>query len=89
MAIKQPFDMLVLQMETSKHYVYATEVTIKNEYGKYIRPDGILMNKLRIHKGYVESKDKDDSIDNEINKKLYKDSYPKSNILFQDSEKCR
>lgn len=86
MAIKQPFDMLVLQMATSKHYVYATEVTIKNEYGKNIRPDGILMNELRIHKGYVENKDTDDSIDDEINKKLYKDGYPKTNILFQDSE---
>ena len=85
MAIKQPFDMLLLQMTTPKHYVYATEVTIKNENGKNIRPDGILMNELRIHKGYVESKDTDDSIDEEINKKLYKDGYPKTNILFQDS----
>ncbi len=85
MAIKQPFDMLVQQLASSKHYVYATEVTIKNETGKNIRPDGILMNELRIHKGFVESKDTDDSIDDEIEKKLYKDGYPKTNILFQDS----
>uniref|UniRef100_UPI003752F0AA type ISP restriction/modification enzyme n=1 Tax=Flavobacterium sp. TaxID=239 RepID=UPI003752F0AA len=85
MAIKQPFDMLLLQMATTKHYVYATEVTIKNEAGKNIRPDGILMNELRIHKGYVESKDTSDTLDNEINKKLYKDGYPKTNIIFQDS----
>lgn len=85
MAIKQPFDMLLLQMATTKHYVYATEVTIKNEAGKNIRPDGILMNELRIHKGYVESKDTTDTLDNEINKKLYKDGYPKTNIIFQDS----
>lgn len=85
MAIKQPFDMLLLQMASSKHYVYATEVTIKNEAGKNIRPDGILMNELRIHKGYVESKDTSDTLDNEINSKLYKDGYPKNNIIFQDS----
>ena len=85
MAIKQPFDMLVQQLASSKHYVYATEVTIKNETGKNIRPDGILMNELRIHKGFVESKDTDDSIDDEIEKKLYKDGYSKTNILFQDS----
>ena len=85
MAIKQPFDMLVLQMATQKHYVYATEVTIKNENGKNIRPDGILMNELRIHKGVVESKDTSDKIDEEIEKKVRKDGYPQTNILFQDS----
>ena len=85
MAIKQPFDNLLLNLASAKHYVYATEVTIKNENGKNVRPDGILMNELRIHKGYVESKDTDDTLDEEINKKLYKDGYPKTNIIFQDS----
>ncbi|HET8864339.1 MAG TPA: N-6 DNA methylase, partial [Gracilimonas sp.] len=86
MAIKQPFDMLVLQMAGMRHYVYATEVTIKNEDGKHIRPDGILMNELRIRKGYVESKDTFDSIDDEIQKKLHKDKYPADNIIFQNSQ---
>ena len=85
MAIKQPFDMLLLHLAMAKHYIYTTEVTIKNENGKNIRPDGILMNDLRIHKGYVESKDTNDTLDEEINKKLYKDCYPKTNIIFQDS----
>lgn len=85
MAIKQPFDNLLLNYASAKHYVYATEVTIKNENGKNVRPDGILMNELRIHKGYIESKDTNDTLDEEINKKLYKDGYPKSNIIFQDS----
>lgn len=85
MAIKQPFDNLLLNLASAKHYVYVTEVTIKNENGKNVRPDGILMNELRIHKGYVESKDTNDTLDQEINKKLYKDGYPKANIIFQDS----
>ena len=85
MAIKQPFDNLLLNLASAKHYVYATEVTIKNENGKNVRPDGILMNELLIHKGYVESKDTNDTLDEEINKKLYKDGYPKTNIIFQDS----
>ncbi|MEX0720327.1 MAG: type ISP restriction/modification enzyme [Balneolaceae bacterium] len=86
MAIKQPFDMLLLQMAGTKHYVYATEVTIKNKIGKYIRPDGILMNELRIQKGLAESKDTDDSLDDEIHTKLHKNHYPPTNIIFQDSQ---
>ena len=85
MAIKQPFDSLLLNLASAKHYVYATEVSIKNDSGKTIRPDGILMTELRIHKGYVESKDTNDTLDEEINKKLYKAGYPKTNIIFQDS----
>jgi predicted helicase len=85
LAIKQPFDMLLTYMAAAKDYLYVTEVSIKNDVGKNIRPDGILMNELRIHKGYVESKDASDSLDDEINKKLYKDGYPKTNIIFQDS----
>jgi predicted helicase len=85
LAIKQPFDMLLTYMSVAKEFIYATEVSIKNDFGKTIRPDGILMNELRIHKGYVESKDTNDTLDNEINKKLFKDGYPKANIIFQDS----
>ncbi len=86
MAIKQPFDMLLLQLASQKHYVYATEISIRNTSNKgTIRPDGTLMNDLRIHKGYVESKDTNDSLDDEIHKKIYTDGYPNFNILFQDS----
>ena len=85
MAIKQPFDFLMMNLSSTKHSIYVTEVTIKNEAGKNIRPDGILMTELRIHKGYVESKDTNDTLDDEINKKLNKDGYPKNNIIFQDS----
>lgn len=43
------------------------------------------MNDLRIHRGYVESKDTGDSLDHEIQKKIYTDGYPNFNIIFQDS----
>jgi len=86
MSIKQPFDNLVTELSDSKHYVYATEITIRNVSNtKNIRPDGTLMNDLRIHRGYVESKDTNDSLDDEIQKKLYTDGYPNFNIIFQDS----
>jgi len=85
MAIVQPFNALVRQIALSKHYIFATEVTIKNDLGKNIRPDGILMNDYRLPKGYVESKDTDDTLDAEIDKKIYKAGYPKTNIIFQDS----
>lgn len=84
MAVRRPFDSLVQQFAQQKRYIYAEEVTIKNQHGKNIRPDGILMNDLRIHKGYTESKDSDDSLDEEIHKKLHRDGYPSDNILFQD-----
>jgi hypothetical protein len=34
MVLKQPFDNLLLNLASSKHYAYTTEVTIKNESGK-------------------------------------------------------
>ena len=83
-AIRPPFDALVQQFAQQKRYIYAQEVTLKNQHGKNIRPDGVLMNDLRIHKGYTESKDSDDTLDAEIHKKLHRDGYPSDNILFQD-----
>ena len=83
-AIRPPFDALVQQFAQQKRYIYAQEVTLKNQHGKNIRPDGVLMNDLRIHKGYTESKDSDDTLDAEIHKKLHRDGYPSENILFQD-----
>ncbi len=85
MSIKRAFDKLIDQWAFSKNYIYVTEITIKNESGKKnIRPDGVLKNQLNLEIGFVESKDTKDTLDQEINKKLYKDGYPKTNIIFQD-----
>ena len=85
MSIKRAFDKLIDHLAFSKNYIYVTEITIKNDTGKKnIRPDGVLKNQLNLEIGYVESKDSKDTLDEEINKKLYKDGYPKTNIIFQD-----
>ena len=85
MSIKRAFDKLIDHLAFSKNYIYVTEITIKNDSGKKnIRPDGVLKNQLNLEIGYVESKDTKDTLDEEINKKLYKDGYPKTNIIFQD-----
>lgn len=85
-AISLPFFFLVQQYAQTKKYNFVSQVTLKSKKtAKNIRPDGVLMNDLRIHRGYWESKDADDDIDTEINKKLHKDGYPDNNILFEDS----
>jgi predicted helicase len=86
-AISSPFYVLLAQYAQAKKYVFVTEITIKSaKTKKNIRPDGILMNELRVHRGYWESKDGDDALDFEIDKKLNKDGYSDSNILFEDGQ---
>ncbi|MFK7948895.1 MAG: type ISP restriction/modification enzyme [Saprospiraceae bacterium] len=85
-ALSMPFFFLIMQYAQAKKYQFHSQITIKStKTGRNIRPDGILMNDLRVHRGYWESKDEDDKIDEEINKKLHKDGYPASNILFEDT----
>lgn len=53
--------------------------------GKTVYPDGTLKDALRLDWGYWESKDTDDDLEVEIEKKFLK-GYPSSNILFEDSQ---
>ena len=46
--------------------------------------DGAMLHSLRVPLGYWEAKDTDDDLDAEIAKK-FRDGYPKSNIIFEDS----
>lgn len=86
-ALSMPFFLLVMHYAQSKKYQFHSQITIKSKKtGKNIRPDGILMNDLRVHRGYWESKDPDDKLEEEIEKKLHKDGYPSNNTLFEDSQ---
>lgn len=58
--------------------------SMKTPKGKFIRPDGTVKNKLRIPIGYWESKDQNDTLEREIDKK-FSGGYPNNNILFEDS----
>jgi predicted helicase len=86
-ALSMPFFFLIMQYAQIKKYQFHSQITIKSQKtGKNIRPDGILMNDLRVHRGYWESKDPDDNIDAEINKKIHQDGYPSNNIIFEDTQ---
>lgn len=78
---------LVTNYAMAKKYLFLREITIKSKKtNTNIRPDGILMNELRIHRGYWESKDSQDDLDVEIQKKIQEKGYPTSNILFEDTQ---
>jgi len=86
-ALSPYFHTLVTGYAMSRKYLFLREITIKSKKtGKNIRPDGILMNDLRVHRGYWESKDEHDDIDTEIHKKINDKGYPVSNILFDDTQ---
>lgn len=48
-------------------------------------PDGTVRDSLQQSRGYWESKDQNDTLDEEIAKKLAK-GYPRDNIIFEDSK---
>ncbi len=52
--------------------------------GSVVYPDGTLKDALRQDRGYWESKDQYDDLDEEIDKKFQK-GYPNTNILFDDT----
>ena len=52
-----------------------------------VYPDGTLQDSLRQARGYWESKDEADTLEAEIEKKFAK-GYPKSNIIFEDSQQA-
>ncbi len=82
-AIRTPFINLI------NDYAYNNELTLVPEYsiklnGRIITPDGTLKDALQQAWGYYESKDEDDDLNEEIEKKFAK-GYPNDNILFEDS----
>ena len=70
--------------ETENHKLLL-ELPYKLESGKSVVPDGTIKDELRLDWGYWESKDSTADLDEEIKKKFAK-GYPRSNILFEDSQ---
>jgi predicted helicase len=52
---------------------------------KIVIPDGTLKDAVRLSRGYWESKDESDTLEDEIQKKFAK-GYPKDNIVFEDTQ---
>jgi len=57
----------------------------RTKHNTTVYPDGTVKDALRLPWGYWESKDQDDDLDQEIQKKFAK-GYPNDNILFEDSQ---
>ena len=49
-----------------------------------VRPDGTVVDSLRLHRGHWEAKDSRDDLDAEIQAKFNR-GYPRDNIVFEDS----
>jgi predicted helicase len=84
-SIRSAFQGLLEQYASNKNLVLVTELEYQTSKGTTVKPDGTLKNAVRQDLGYWESKDGKDDLDEEIAKKFAK-GYPKSNILFEDSQ---
>ncbi len=85
MALKRPFANLLQAYCQKKNLTLVEEISIKNDEGKTIRPDGIAKGINRLDWGYWESKDEADDIEEEVKKKFTK-GYPQDNIIFEDTQ---
>ena len=83
-SIRSAFYNLLNDYARQRGLMMVAELTIKAQGGKTVTPDGTLKDSLRQDWGYWESKDEEDDLDEEIEKKFSK-GYPKDNILFEDS----
>ncbi len=84
-AIRNAFYNLLNDYAKQKGLMIVPEVTIKAANGRNVTPDGTLKDMLRQDWGYWESKDDNDDLDVEIEKK-FASGYPKENIIFEDSK---
>ncbi|MGI0481895.1 type ISP restriction/modification enzyme [Geminocystis sp. CENA526] len=79
--IRVAFQNLLNNYCQTRNFLLIPELPYKNQR---IIPDGTIKDALQLDWGYWESKDEDDDLDLEIEKKFAK-GYPNDNILFEDS----
>ncbi|MEB3342239.1 type ISP restriction/modification enzyme [Okeania sp.] len=84
-SIRFPFQNLLNEYCKSRDFILIPELEYKTKTGKKVVPDGTVKDALRLDWGFWESKDENDILDEEIEKKLAK-GYPDDNILFEDSQ---
>ncbi len=82
MAIRQAFANLLERVSATVTWTLILERTLDNR----ARPDGVLLDTLRIPRGYWEAKDPNDTLDEEITKKIER-GYPTFNTIFENSER--
>jgi len=81
-SVRRAFANLLEEYCLPKNLILVDELHLKNSAK---RPDGTVRNALRLDWGYWESKDLNDNLDVEIEKKI-EIGYPTFNILFENSE---
>jgi len=84
-SIRRAFENLLNEYAQKQNLLLIADLDYYTSRGKTVRPDGTLKDALRLDWGYWESKDTDDDLEVEIEKK-FKKGYPCSNILFEDSQ---
>ncbi len=84
-SIRIAFQNLLNEYAKNKDLLLVAELDYKTDKGTTVYPDGTLKDAMRLDWGYWESKDEADNIEEEIKKK-FAQGYPKSNILFEDSQ---
>src|SRR4030042_1813882 len=84
-SIKTVFRNLLNEYAQTQNLILIPELDYYTAKGKTVYPDGTLKDALRLDWGYWESKDTDCDLETEIEKK-FKQGYPNSNILFEDSQ---
>ncbi|MCA9927259.1 MAG: hypothetical protein KC419_02230, partial [Anaerolineales bacterium] len=84
-SVRKPFQDLLEAYARQRNLEMIAELDYRTRKGHTIYPDGTLKDALRQDWGYWESKDDQDDLDVEIEKKFAK-GYPCNNILFEDTQ---
>jgi len=84
-SIRNAFYNLLNHYCQQRNFILVAELDYQTTTGKLVYPDGTVKDALRLDWGYWESKDSQDNLDQEIEKK-FAVGYPKDNILFEDSQ---
>ncbi|PNW33549.1 UNVERIFIED_CONTAM: DNA methyltransferase [Euhalothece sp. KZN 001] len=84
-SIRTAFQNLLNEYCKSRDFLLIPELDYPTASGKVVYPDGTIKDALRLAWGYWESKDQEDNLDKEIEKK-FAAGYPTDNILFEDSQ---
>lgn len=83
-ALSQAFAGLLKARAVEHQLVLSQQHPFTTPAGKTLRPDGVLLDRVRLAHGWWEAKDSSDDLDQEIAAKLAK-GYPTANILFEDT----
>lgn len=87
MVLRKAFLELLDSYARGKNLVLIPELDFVTKRGYTVYPDGTLKDALRQNRGFWESKDEKDNLEDEIENKFAK-GYPKSNILFEDTQRA-